>query len=93
MIPLMKKNASKEEQVAWAKTQAAYEAGFRYVPEAHKEDCNCDRKYAVKSDPERDDPDKFEQECEDRWIEQQIEDEWIERDMKRQDDEIKRKAK
>jgi hypothetical protein len=46
MIPLMKKNASKEEQVAWAKTQAAYEAGFRYVPEAHKEDCNCDRKYA-----------------------------------------------
>jgi hypothetical protein len=38
-------------------------------------------------------PDKFEQECEDRWIEQQIEDEWIERDMKRQDDEIKRKAK
>jgi hypothetical protein len=47
------------------------------------------------------DPDKFEQECEDRWIEeqierwteQQIEDEWIERDMKRQDDEIKRKAK
>jgi hypothetical protein len=35
----------------------------------------------------------FEQECEDRWIEQQIEDEWIERDMKRQDDEIKRKAK
>ena len=51
MIQLMKKNASKEEQVAWAKTQAAYEAGFRYVPEAHKEDCNCDRKYAVKSDP------------------------------------------
>ena len=51
MIPLMKKNASKEEQVAWAKTQAAYEAGFRYVPEAHKEDCNCDREYAVKSDP------------------------------------------
>lgn len=34
-----------------------------------------------------------EQECEDRWIDQQIEDEWIERDMKRQDDEIKRKAK
>ena len=41
----------------------------------------------------REDPDKFEQECEDRWIDQQIEDEWIERDMKRQDDEIKRKAK
>jgi hypothetical protein len=42
---------------------------------------------------ERGNPDKFEQECEDRWIEQQIEDEWIERDMKRQDDEIKRKMK
>jgi hypothetical protein len=39
------------------------------------------------------DHDKFEQECEDRRIEQQIEDELIERDMKRQDDEIKRKAK
>jgi hypothetical protein len=39
MIPLMKKNASKERtRIAWAKTQAAYEAGFRYVPEAHKED-------------------------------------------------------
>jgi hypothetical protein len=51
MIPLMKKNASKEEQVAWAKTQAAYEAGFRYVPEAHKEDCTCGREHAIKAEP------------------------------------------
>jgi hypothetical protein len=49
MIPLMKKNASEAEKLAWAKTQAAHEAGFRYGAAAHDADCNCGGEHAVKA--------------------------------------------
>jgi hypothetical protein len=45
MIPLMKKNASEAEKLAWA----AHEAGFRYEAAAHDADCNCGGEHAVKA--------------------------------------------
>jgi len=53
MIIRLKKGASKEENLMWAKTQQAHQAGFKPIPdEAHREDCNCcDRQYAIKIKP------------------------------------------
>ena len=50
MIIRLKKGASKEENLMWAKTQMAHKAGFRYVPE---KGCTCcgERKYADKIKP------------------------------------------
>ena len=49
MIVLLKKGASKEENLMWAKVQMAYKAGFRFNPEDHKDcGCNCGPKFPNK---------------------------------------------